>query len=131
MHLDRVMVAADHFEVREGLVGVATDDNIEFADVKAIHLTTETSRGRRDRKTTKAYLVCDLENGSSTEIPMAGRIAKAAARRSPCTASPPATRPAAPDKPASPRRPGAQAGPPGQRSRTSRSRMWCGPSLPP
>lgn len=76
--LDRIEVSPDHFLVRDGMVGMATTYDVKFADVKAAHMTTETTRGRRGRKSTKAYLVCDRKDGSSTKVPLNGRLAEAA-----------------------------------------------------
>ena len=80
MFLDKIVVDADHFQVRTGIVGMAETHSIKFADLKAVHLTVKTSRGRRGRKTTKEYLVCESKTGNRTEVEMSGRLATAAAR---------------------------------------------------
>ena len=78
MYLDQIVVAADHFMVRDGIVGMATTYDVKFADVKTMRMTTETTRGRRGRKNTKAYLLCDLKSGSTVKVPLDGRLAEAA-----------------------------------------------------
>jgi hypothetical protein len=78
MALDRVVVGEDGFTRRSGIWGLISNQNVKFADVSQIRLISEESRGRRGRRITKYYFMCDSPNGTTTKVPLGNKLMEAA-----------------------------------------------------
>ncbi len=79
MFADHITVDDQGFVSRTGLVGLATTHTIKFAELSRVRLTFEETRGRRGRKTTNYYLVCERKDGTSAKVPLSNSIAEKAA----------------------------------------------------
>jgi hypothetical protein len=75
--LDKVVVDDSGFYRQSGIWGM-TVNNAKFADLQAIRITIEERRGRRGRKETTMYVVCDLKTGTQEKIPAANDVVRAA-----------------------------------------------------
>ena len=70
MYHDRVTVSPERFTLRCGFWFAPTTRDVSFADVRSIKFDKEVRRGRRGRKSTSYDLMCQMNDGSITEVPI-------------------------------------------------------------
>jgi hypothetical protein len=54
---------------------------VKFGDLSRVRFISEETRGRRGRKNTNYYLVCERKDGSSAKVPLGNKVAETAAPR--------------------------------------------------
>jgi hypothetical protein len=78
LFLNKTTVAAEELNVRCGIWGT-TGYHVKYDNLNSVRLTTEVTRGRRGRKNTNHYLVCDCKDGTSTKLPLSNDCVEQAA----------------------------------------------------
>jgi hypothetical protein len=78
LFIDHVEVSDDGFKLRTGFWLMPTVHDVKFSEVQSITLTSETTRGRRGRKSTTFYLQCGTTHGME-KVPV-GTLMKEAVR---------------------------------------------------
>ena len=81
LYLDRAVVDDDHFSLRTGIWGMTAVHDVKFADLNRIRLISEESTGRRGRKRTDYYLLCERKDGTTAKVPLGNKVAETAAPR--------------------------------------------------
>ncbi len=79
LFLDRAVVDDTHFSLRTGIWGLTAVHEVKFADLTRIRLISEESTGRRGRKRTDYYLLCERKDGTSSKVPLGNKVAETAA----------------------------------------------------
>jgi hypothetical protein len=79
MYFERTTISKDAFDVRTGIWGQTVIPTVRFADLTGIRITSETRRGRRGRKTTSFYYVCEKKSGGSEKVGINNAVVQAAA----------------------------------------------------
>jgi hypothetical protein len=79
MFPDRVEVDKSGFSRRSGFWGMMSNQKVAFADLNQIRRISEESRGRRGRRQTNYYLMCDTKAGPSIKVPLGNDVVEAAA----------------------------------------------------
>ena len=79
LFLDRAVVDDTHFSLRTGIWGLTAVHDVKFADLSGIRLISEETTGRRGRKRTNYYLLCERKDGTSAKVPLANQVAETAA----------------------------------------------------
>lgn len=79
LFLDRAVVDDTHFSLRTGIWGLTAVHEVKFADLSRIRLISEETTGRRGRKRTNYYLLCERKDGTSAKVPLGNKVAETAA----------------------------------------------------
>lgn len=79
LFLDRAVVDDTHFSLRTGIWGLTAVHEVKFADLSRIRLISEETTGRRGRKRTNYYLLCERKDGTSAKVPLGNQVAETAA----------------------------------------------------
>ena len=77
--LDRVVVSDTSFSQRTGIWGLTSVHDIAYDDLKMVRLTSEETRGRRGRKKTNYYLLCERKDGTEAKVPISNKVTETAA----------------------------------------------------
>lgn len=81
MFLERVIVTENGFSSRGGIWGATVSHDVEFKEIRSVRLTSEQSTGRRGRKKTNYYMICEKSDGTSAKVALGNDVAEAAAVR--------------------------------------------------
>ena len=76
---EKVVVDAEHFHVQTGVWGMTSVHDVKFANLQSVKLTSEVSTGRRGRKSTNYFFLCEMKSGATIKVPMNNKVAEAAA----------------------------------------------------
>lgn len=79
LFLDRAVVDDTHFSLHTGIWGLTAVHEVKFADLSRIRLISEETTGRRGRKQTNYYLLCERKDGTSAKVPLGNKVAETAA----------------------------------------------------
>lgn len=74
IYLDEARLSEESYFNRTGIWGLTAVHEVKFESIKTIQLTTEISRGRRGRKKTNHYAICELKDGSELKLPLNNAI---------------------------------------------------------
>lgn len=77
--LERVDVTPDRFTVRSGIWGMTAANDVEFADVVDIRLTSKTTVTRRGGRQKSYYIECRRRNGEVASVGINNAVTQAAA----------------------------------------------------
>ena len=80
LYRDQVTVSDEGFHVRTGIWGLTAVHDVRFAEVSSLSITAEETVGRRGRKKTTHYFVCDLKQGGQVKVPINNGVTEAAAK---------------------------------------------------
>jgi hypothetical protein len=75
---DRVVVSRERFHVQTGIWGLTAVHSLEFADIKEIRITAETTTSRGGKRT-NYFLNCDKKSGGSNKVSVNNAVTDAAA----------------------------------------------------
>jgi MFS family permease len=79
MFRDRTVLTDERLQVTTGIWGMTAAHDVAFADLTMIRQIAEESRGRRGRRRTNYYLVCERKDGTSAKLPLGNNLVEAAA----------------------------------------------------
>jgi hypothetical protein len=71
-------VSEQGFHIRTGIWGLTSVHALQFADIKQIRVSSETTFGRRGRRTSY-YLHCDKKAGGSSKVSISNGVSEASA----------------------------------------------------
>jgi MFS family permease len=80
MLLDRTVLDEQGIHVTSGIWGMTAKHDVAFADLANVRQIAEESRGRRGRKQTNFFLVCERKDGTSAKLPLGNNLVHAAGR---------------------------------------------------
>ncbi|MFK7820508.1 MAG: hypothetical protein AB8G99_17440 [Planctomycetaceae bacterium] len=78
LYCDKATVDEDQFSLRTGLWGKTSSHQVRYDTLSQVRFVTETKRGRRGRKSTSDFLVCEKKDGTVVKIPASSTLSKAA-----------------------------------------------------
>ncbi|HEY1784917.1 MAG TPA: hypothetical protein VGG30_05180, partial [Pirellulales bacterium] len=61
---DRAIIDDAGFSLRTGIWGLTAVHEVKFDDIKVVRVTAEEVTGRRGRKETKVYMICERKDGT-------------------------------------------------------------------
>ncbi len=79
LFLDRAAVTPEAFTVRTGIWGMTAVHEVKFSDLRQVRYISEETVGRRGRKNTNYYFMCERKDGTSAKIPVGNNVVEAAA----------------------------------------------------
>jgi hypothetical protein len=76
---DRATLDDTSFSLRTGIWGLTSVHEVKFDELKQVRIVSEEVRGRRGRRRTNFYLLCERNDGTTAKVPVNNRVAEAAA----------------------------------------------------
>jgi hypothetical protein len=79
LFMDRASIDSKSLSIRTGIWGMTATHEVNLDKLKQVRLVSEEKTGRRGRKRTEYFMLCELTDGTSAKVPVNNSISEAVA----------------------------------------------------